>query len=457
VTLALDSLGACFQGLIPATLYTCSRDGVPNVALLSHVEFVDSRHVALSFQFFNKSRRNIAENPRAMVRVYDPDTMEAYRLRLRYIRSEQSGPLYDTMSARIEAIASYSGLKGVFRLLAADVYEVRSVEREGETDDEGASARVEHPHALFTMRTLQDFLDRVQRPHSLETLLDSVLESLEALFEFRHSMILLAGEKPGRLTTIASRGYRESGIGSEIGFGDGIIGMAAEARRPIRVSGLLRQMLYAQTVGDRARDRGARATRHRIPLPGLPDAESQLGIPLLAHDELLGVLCVESERPYRFHEEDKRYLEVLAGYLSLALENALLRERVDEQAHPPGRATKPPAASSLPDHRTHEVTYFLEDECILVDGEYLVRSLPARILWKVLREHEATGRREFTNRELRLDKTLSLPAFKDNLESRLILLRRRLEQRCPDIRIVPVARGRFALELRAKLRLSERS
>jgi len=463
VTIPLESLGSCFQGLIPATLYTCSKDGVPNAALLSHVEYVDPRHVALSFQFCNKSRRNIAENPQAMVRVYDPDTMQAYRLRLRYIRSESSGPLFESMSLRIEAIASHSGLEGIFKLLAADVYEVLAVDAAAEEAGVAPPAPAAVPHTPFTMKALQDFLERLQRAESLETLLDSVLECLEELFDFRHSMILLSGEKPGRLTTIASRGYRESGVGSEIGFGDGIIGMVAETRRPIRVSGLLRQMLYAQAVGDQARDMGLHPTRHRIPLPGLALPESQLGIPLLARSELLGVLCVESEKPYRFHEEDKRYLEILGGYLALALHNALLRERADEPEETAPRAVASaaggPQATRVASPKggpTHEVTYYAQDECILVDGEYLVRSLPAKILWKLLREHDATGRIEFTNRELRLDKTLSLPAYKDNLESRLILLRRRLEQRCPDIRIVACGRGRFTLELRTGLRLRER-
>ena len=77
-------MASCFQGLIPATLFTCALDGTPNAAFLSHVDYVDPTHVALSFQFFNKSRRNIAENPHALVRLFDPDTSQGWRLRLRY-------------------------------------------------------------------------------------------------------------------------------------------------------------------------------------------------------------------------------------------------------------------------------------------------------------------------------------------------------------------------------------
>ena len=100
-------MASCFQGLIPATLFTCALDGTPNAAFLSHVDYVDPKHVALSFQFFNKSRRNIAENPHALVRLFDPDTSQGWRLRLRYVRSETSGAVFDRMNLRIEAIASY--------------------------------------------------------------------------------------------------------------------------------------------------------------------------------------------------------------------------------------------------------------------------------------------------------------------------------------------------------------
>ncbi len=461
----LETLTSCFQGLLPAWLCTCSKDGIPNVAMLSHVDYVDPSHVALSFQFFNKSKRNIAENPRALVRIYDPDTLQVYTLRLRFVRTETDGPTFESMRLRIEAIASHSGLKGIFKLLGADIYEVLEV------------APVEHEVGLavpktapkqasgvpFTMKALQEFSDRIHRAATLDTLLDAVLETLENIFGFSHSMILLTSERPERLELIASRGYPPGGVGSEVGYGEGIIGMVAEARKPVRISGMLRQMLYAYAVAKRAQERGLCPEDRRIPLPGLASPESQLGIPLLAHDDLVGVLCIESNESYRFHEEDRAYLEVLGGYLAIAIQNALLRERAEESEEmapaPPGSpdAPAPRTGPALPGRRPKiEVAFYRADECILVDGEYLVRGLPAKILRKVLREHQAEGRDEFTNRLLRLDKSLQLPVVKDNLESRLILLRRRLEERCPEIRIAPSGRGRFRLELHGEVGLVER-
>ena len=459
----LESLTSCFQGFIPAWLFTCSADGVPNAAILSHVDYVDSRHVALSFQFFNKSKRNISENPYATVRIMDPDTLGAYRLRLRFVRSETEGALFESMRLRIEAIASYSGLKGIFKLLGADVYEVLAVEPiayERGVAGSAEAAGPEHASPLpFTMRALQEFSDRIHEAGTLDAMLDAILATLENIFGFRHSMILLASERPDQLELIASRGYPEGGAGSEVRFGEGIIGHVAEARKPIRISGLIRHMLYADAVARRALEKGLCPDERRIPLPGLPEPQFQLGIPLLARGELVGVLCIETEQRYRFHEEDRAYLEVMGGYLAIAIQNTLLRERSEETDEVPpaaaDTATGTPVRAGGP--AALRVEWFAADETILVDGEYLVRGLPARILRKLLHEHVTQGATEFTNRRLRLDKALGMPDVKDNLEARLILLRRRLEERCPAIRIAPSGRGRFRLELASPVELAERN
>ena len=461
MSVPLESLVTCFQGLLPAQLFTCSADGLPNAAYLSHVDYVDSTHVALSYQFFNKSRRNITENPRALVALIDPDTGQGWSLRLHYVRSETSGPLFDRMALRIEAIASYCGLKGIFKLRAADVYEVVTVEQLPaevgvlRPDPHSVAAAAASP--IFTINALQALSARIHTADNLETLVDAILLALDEAFGFSHSMFLVPAEEKDVLVTIATRGYSENGAGAEVRFGEGICGMVAEARKPIRISGLMRGMLYALAM-HREAQHPERAAR-RIPLPGLANPESQLGVPLLVRGELVGVLCVESEVPYRFHEEDRASIELLGSYLAIAVQNMALQERGAEspaEAVPPSTVeAAAPAVPVLPvRNEKREVVYYPGDECIMVDGDYLIRNVPAKILWRLLNAHAATGRREFTNRELRLDKSLNLPEWKDNLESRLLLLRRRLEQKCPQIALVPSGRGRFSLDVRCELILT---
>ena len=457
MSLGLEQLTPCFQGILPAMFFTCAQDGTPNAAFLSHVDYVDATHVALSFQFFNKSRRNISENPYALIRVIDPDTNQGWALRLKFERSETSGPIFDRMFLRIEAIASYVGLKGIFKLKAADIYQVESIEQVAEEpgrQERWSPRSRRQPDAVFTMKALQELSARMNAAANLDQLLESILSGLKEYFGFSHSMILLAGEKPNTLITIAHRGYPLGGVGSEIQLGEGIIGVAAEAQQPIRISGLIRGMLYAAAARRRAAERGWRP-QEEVRLPGLENPSSQLGVPLVVRGELIGVLCIESETPYRFHEEDKNTIEMLGASLAIAIQNMQLKAPDDEPAAAaPVKAHT--AVAGRPQPHRRELTYYKGEEVIMLDGEYLIRSLPARILWKLLQAHQQDGRADFTNRELRLDKSLGLPDFKDNLETRLLLLRRRLDEKSPDVRIVPTGRGRFALERGCAISLTEK-
>jgi len=112
---------------IPAVIVTCSTAGVPNATIISQVYYVDESHVALSFQFFNKTIRNVRENPRAAVMLADVAAAANWVLALEFERSEKAGPIFEAMDIHIEAIASSTGMSGIFKLQAADVYRVRSV------------------------------------------------------------------------------------------------------------------------------------------------------------------------------------------------------------------------------------------------------------------------------------------------------------------------------------------
>lgn len=451
----LSSISRCFQGVIPSLIASADVTGMPNVAYVSQVYLIDEKHVALSQQFFNKTRRNIAENPHATAEIYDPVTMQAYRLRLKFLRSEKSGPLFDTMKLRIQAIASHTGMDGVFRLIAADIFEVLRAEKvEGfltKTDvpDDTVSAAGKRTE----IRGLQLVSDRINRADDLETLLAATLDALDVYFGMSNTIVLLNDEAMQKLITIACRGYG-GGVGAEVAIGEGLIGTVARERRVLRISGLDEGLRYGRAVRRSVMSDGNRTVRPEIPLPGLPDAQSALVLPLLIEDRLVGVLAAESRDPIAFGEWDEAYLGVIANQIALGIDRM-----IEEDAAPPAEADAPPpvrVAPPPPARTRHTITYYRNDDCVFLDDEYLVRNVPGRILWKLLGEWKREGRTSFSNRELRMDRGLGLPEVKDNLESRLILLKHRLREKCPAVQIAPAGRGKFTLEIAADLELVER-
>jgi adenylate cyclase len=445
LTVPLESIASCFEGVIPSTICSCSRDGTPNLTYLSIVHLLDARHVGLSYQFFSKTRGNILENPFVQVVVVSPETLYQYRLILCYERTEREGPRFDRMKSSLDAVASQTGMSQVFRLRGVDIYRVldcRSVD---------SQAPAESLPKTDPLPELEAFSERLAACGDLDSLLDTGLDALSSLFGMDHSFVMALNEDGTRLYTLASHGYAETGEGSEVWVGEGILGVAAERRVVVRTTSVAREMILSRAVRSAVQHRGKENLLEReIALPGLPDVQSQLVAPLVAGNRLLGVLCLQSAVTGRFLAGDERLIQIAARHLAATMAMLARPEASAPKASAPRRAAVRSPISAV-------VKHYGADDSIFIDDAYLIKGVAGRIFWKLVQSHLRTGRVDFTNKEIRLDSDLKLPDIKDNLEARLILLRRRLETRCAFLRLIRVGRGQFHMEVKRQLIIEERS
>jgi adenylate cyclase len=308
--------------------------------------------------------------------------------------------------------------------------------------------------ACSPLTLLRPLASRIAAHTDLATLLDDTLAALDSELGLTHSMLLLldaGGNRAARLFMVASHGYDASGLGSEIPLGNGVIGVAAAHRTPIRISHFTAEYTYGRAIREEIRASAlAEQLESEIPLPGLPAPRSQLAVPIVVTDQVVGVLYAESAEDKRFSYEHEDLLVALAAQLGASI--ALLRlaaESHDAAPSEPEPASRPLAGKPV------RVRHYPVNDSVFIDDEYLIKGVAGAILWKLAREFAAGRRTEFTNRELRLDPSLHLPDIGDNLEARLILLARRLPERCPRLRIVKTGRGRFRFEADAPLLLDE--
>lgn len=443
-TVTLEQLRPCFEGVVPSMLATCDATGIPNVTYVSQVHYVDGEHVALSFQFFNKTRENILANPQATVLLIHPETARFYRAALLYRRTETAGPLFETMKAKLAGIASQTGMAGVFRLLGSDVYQVLDVE---EVPGNGVAPPPPPPRSRLA--ALRALVAQVSACTDLASLLDGTLAALEQHFGIRHAMVLFADEPGQRLYTVASRGYAQSGIGSEFPLGRGVIGVAAQFRTPIRIAHIAGEYTYSRAIREHVAASGqGELLETAIPFPGLAEPHSQLAVPIVVGNRLRGVLHVESPQMQHFGWEDEDVLVTVAALLG---EAALALQQAAECAPEEGEAGAPAtAAAGIP----LTVRHYARDDSVFLGDDYLIKGVAGAILWRLLGLYQQEGRTAFSNRELRLDPALKLPDIDDNLEARLILLQRRLVERDAAVRLEKNGRGRFRLVVRRPLQLS---
>jgi hypothetical protein len=432
MNIPLESLRPCLDGAMPAVVATSAPDGTPNVAYVSQVHFVDARHVALSFQFFSKTRANVLAHPYAEVQVIEPGSFRHYRLRIQYLRTETAGPLFEYMRAQLAGIAAKTGMDKVFELRGADVYRVLDIENVAPQLPPAPPL----PDALLALRRALDHLGACD---DLALLADRALAALTQGFGIRHALLTMLDEAGSALYTLASQGYPVSGVGAEVALGEGLIGVAARERIPVRINHRTLDYTYHAAL------QVAEPAPPRIPLPVLANPHSQIAVPLVHGDRLLGVLYAESEHDAFFSHTDEDALVVYGRHLAALIDR--IAALPDDEAAPSALPAETQSGVPL------AVRYFAHDHSVFIDNDYLIKGVAGSILWALLNEHAAHGRREFSNRELRRDPRLPLPDFADNLETRLILLQRRLAERCPDIALEKTGRGRFRLNLARPLAL----
>jgi adenylate cyclase len=436
MTVRLRDIRDCFEGVIPSIIATCDARGIPNVSYLSQVYYVDDGRVALSNQFFSKTAANVRATGRATVLVVDARSGAQHVLSVAFESSVEAGELFERMAAHLRAISSQHGMEKLMALKSADIYRVLGCRPvAGSTPPDPPAPRAQAEERLAAAARLSA---GIGAEPDADCMLDRTLDGLAAEFGFANLMVLVADEELRRLTVLASRGYETEGVGSEVCYGEGVIGIAAESRHPVRICDMSRGRRFAQAVRSSAELDGQRV----IPLPGLPEPQSQLAVPMLSHGRLRGILFAESPERFRFAREDEHALALVAAQLAAGLR----LDEMEAQAVPAvaeGAAAET-AAAGPPSFR---VRYFAFDDSVFIDDAYLIKGVSGRLLFHFIDQHLKTGRREFTNRELRLDPALRLPGLKDNLETRLILLRRRLEERDAPIRLLRPGRGRIRLDL----------
>jgi diguanylate cyclase (GGDEF)-like protein len=163
---------------------------------------------------------------------------------------------------------------------------------------------------LDVMTAIQRSSQHLSQLRSLESLSREIVKVLEAL-SFEHAAVLLLDEETGSLTPYAYRGQYREGESKErdeitlatrkLRLGVGVTGWVAQMGKSVRVADVFKDDRYLRVHAD---------------------SRSELCVPLMVADRVIGVVNVETNRQNAFSEVDQQALETFAGQISVAIQNA---------------------------------------------------------------------------------------------------------------------------------------
>ncbi|HEY7991165.1 MAG TPA: adenylate/guanylate cyclase domain-containing protein [Stellaceae bacterium] len=177
------------------------------------------------------------------------------------------------------------------------------------------------------VKIIQQISSEINSTLDLEHMLGIILDSLDRVLGFKHCMILLSDNAAASLSVAALRGYENQQPGATVPVGQGPIGVAARRRRVVRMAAMAAQMGYVAAVrGEMGHEKA------QVKLPGLANVQSQMAIPLVVKDRLVGVLAVESAAINAFDALDELLLSIVANQVASAIDNARLYLREQERS-----------------------------------------------------------------------------------------------------------------------------
>jgi sigma-B regulation protein RsbU (phosphoserine phosphatase) len=184
----------------------------------------------------------------------------------------------------------------------------------GDADPVPASLFVSYPEQASTLALLYEVSREITSILDREELLRRVAQHVKKLVNYHVFSVMLWNEKTQFLESVFTMRYGDSiPVRTRVSLDQGLTGAAATTRRSVRV---------ADTVSD------ARFLACEVET-GVA-VRSELVVPLLIQDRLIGVLDLESAETHAFTAEHERMLATLASYVAIALENARLYEEARE-------------------------------------------------------------------------------------------------------------------------------
>ena len=237
-------------------------------------------------------------------------------------------------------------------------------------------------HKTTEFEVLQRVSSEINSTLDLEEIYDIALRTMDELFEVHHANILLVAPGGETLTVVASRGYENQAVGGRVGIGTGVIGIVAQKRKMLHVGNLGQKRAYAAAQRRQMMKSGHGAELgDTVPVPALANAESQIAIPLLIRDELIGVFSIESPLRRTFSEHERGLVLIVANQIASAIHNARLYEERTQAA----QALQ--AANESLEARVAERTAALERE--LCVAEELLSHARSRVEGPLLGESPA--------------------------------------------------------------------